>query len=133
MIELLIAISIVTILSGMGVTSYIASIKKGRDARRREDVQAISKSLEQYFVNNNSSYPIDSSCSGAETFMSNDKLPTDPKGMGYDLACAVNGTEFCICATMEVLGSGNAYGRGGTSCTYTGGASKDYFCLGNLQ
>lgn len=48
LVELLVAITIVAILSMIALTLYSSSQKSARDAKRKEDINAISKALEQY-------------------------------------------------------------------------------------
>ncbi|OGE44258.1 hypothetical protein A3B45_01750 [Candidatus Daviesbacteria bacterium RIFCSPLOWO2_01_FULL_39_12] len=61
LVELLVVISIIAILSAVGLTIYTGSLKKGRITKRIEDLGAIKTALELYYARNNS-YP---STSGA--------------------------------------------------------------------
>lgn len=56
LVELLVAVSIVSLLSIVGFVSYTSANKRARDARRREDLKAVQAALELYFAANNS-YP----------------------------------------------------------------------------
>lgn len=56
LIELLVVITIIGILTGIGVTSFSSAQIKGRDTSRKSDLNTIRLSLEQYF-NKNGSYP----------------------------------------------------------------------------
>lgn len=62
LVELLVVISIISILSVVGLTIYTGVQKGARDAKRKSDLTAISKALEQYRTANNS-YPV--SCNNA--------------------------------------------------------------------
>lgn len=131
LIELLVVVAIIGVLAMIGLTSFASAQARARDARRREDMQAISKALEEYYLVNDSSYPATVDCAGYEAFISGPE-PTDPKPpRTYTIACpAPAGTSFCICASLEVVGVGNSPD---SSCDFAGAGSKDYYCLENLQ
>ncbi len=61
MIELLLAITIMGILSTVGFTNYIASLKKGRDTQRKAGLNQVTKALESYLLDKGR-YP--DSCGG---------------------------------------------------------------------
>lgn len=48
LIELLISISIIAILSALGLIAYTAVLQQGRDAKRQSDLKSIQSALEQY-------------------------------------------------------------------------------------
>lgn len=50
LIELLVTISIIAILTGIGVVTYSTFLKDSRDIKRRADIKAIQSALEQYRV-----------------------------------------------------------------------------------
>ena len=54
LLELLVVISIIGILMAMGVVAYTNAQEKGRDARRRADLQAIQDAQEQHYATNGS-------------------------------------------------------------------------------
>jgi type II secretion system protein G len=49
LIELLIVIAILAILSAMITGNFLTSLKKGRDAKRKADLENIQKALEMYY------------------------------------------------------------------------------------
>jgi len=146
LLELLVVIGIIGILVAIGSVSYSAAQTKSRDSRRRQDLEAVGKALEQYYVDNTTakySYPNDADCTGYSDYLSGD-LPIDPKwGFVYTDSSANNksggsgafcaSTAFCVCVELESTNTGNAYGRSGTSCTWTGAGSKDYYCVQSKQ
>ncbi len=88
LIELMVAISIVAILSAIGLTLFTSVQKSARDAKRKSDLHAISLALEQYYLANGS-YPVTdwvysnngSWIPGLDTnYMA--AVPTDPKSNG---------------------------------------------------
>lgn len=125
LIELLVVISIIGILITMGTVAFTTAQRKSRDAKRRSDVRAISNALEQYYADNNSSYPNGLNCPGLSPDYLPGGIPLDPK-TGIALYCNGTGTTYCVAATLEDLGTGNC-----TSCTI--GTGGDDVCIRNLQ
>lgn len=118
LIELLVVISIIAILTAVGMAVFGDIQKKGRDARRKEDLLAIQKAFEQYFdVPTNAAYP--TTIEGAISFYSNSRVPKDPKDTGtYRYGCTLNGsscpgTIYTLCVDLET--------------------STENYCVGNLQ
>jgi prepilin-type N-terminal cleavage/methylation domain-containing protein len=137
LLELLVVIGIIGILVSIGTVAYTSAQGRARDSRRRGDVEALGKSLEQYYAAN-ISYPAATDCTGYSDYLAGSS-PIDPKtGAGYitDGDCAADGSAFCLCATMEVTGSGNAYAKSGsqTACSWSSNSgTKDYYCVQNQQ
>lgn len=127
LIELLVVISVLGILMAMGTVAFTTAQRKGRDARRRADVEAIQKAFEQYYAAN-STYS--TTCSTMATTYLPGGLPTDPKtGAAYTASCT-GGTDYCVCATMEITGSGNSTT---STCSFGSGATANYQCVVELQ
>ncbi|KUK79544.1 MAG: fimbrial protein pilin [Microgenomates bacterium 39_7] len=83
LIEVLVATTIVAVLTAIGVVSYSSASRNSRDAKRLSDVEQIRAALEMYRADNGS-YPgsIDLSgsgelSSGTNVYMS--PIPQDPK------------------------------------------------------
>lgn len=140
LLELLVVIAIIGILISLGVASFSNAQRKARDSRRREDIKSVQNGLEQYYANNNGSYPVGTNMS---TLITNANLgggnyfpagaPVDPKNVS-PLVYYVNSaaSAYCICARLETPGSGNANAApAATTCSY--GGSNNYFCVSNLQ
>lgn len=145
LLELLVVIGIIGILVSIGAISYSSAQKKSRDAKRRSDMEAVSRALEQYYSENNQ-YPgtaLDTGCTGITAYLVGNQLPTDPTRGSYDLAdsCSSDGANYCICTEMENPGTGNAYtgsggtgGRSGATCNWADDTTaKSYYCVQNLQ
>lgn len=142
LLELLVVIGIIGILVSIGSVAFTAAQARSRDTKRRGDLDALSKALEQYNAENNGQYPASASCSGLEDYLAG-TVPVDPKyGFEYTSVdntmsggtgdyCSVSA--YCICVELEAAGTGNAYvGRSATTCAFTG-TDKDYYCVRNLQ
>lgn len=135
--ELLVVISIIGIITAVGMISYSSVQKRGRDARRKEDLQAVQKALEQYYVvagqYPGSCYTSGQLSLGGEVFL--EVFPTDPKnsnGYQYESQEPCDSTGYAYRAHLEVAGSGNAF----SNCSQTDPdeeTTKDYFCVKSLQ
>lgn len=105
LVELLVTVSIIAILSAVGLVVYSSVIKQGRDARRMSDLRSIQSALEQYYADQfgyPSSLPAAGnplkSPDGRKTYLN--QIPTDPdtsKNYRYDLA----GTSYCLYANFD--------------------------------
>lgn len=136
LIELLVVISVIGILTAVLMASFSTTQKRSRDAKRRADLLAVQKSLEQCYVLS-SSYPATVSfgssldCAGQTTM---NVVPLDPKNDDpYIYAYSANSDldAYCLCGLLEQIGSGNANSAGtGGSCSLTAG---DYQCFSNQQ
>lgn len=126
-VELLVVVTIIILLASAATSSYSVAQKRTRDQRRKTDMNAMKGALEEYYAANSSLYP--DTCSTALTYLQGN-WPTDPGTTSYTdgAAGSCTTTTFCICATMEVTGSGNA---SSTACAW--GGSKNYFCVVNSQ
>lgn len=130
LLELLVVISLIGLLVGIGSVSYTSAQKKSRDARRKGDMKAVQNGFEQFYAEN-LRYP---KTSGEGDTAVVGGLPQDPKNSGsyvytieYD---ATAGAGYCSCGLLE-SDAGNASGlSGSTTCSYGTG---DYFCVSNLQ
>ena len=58
LIELVVAMMIIAVLSTAGISNYISSLKKGRDAQRKADLAQLQRSLEAYANDNKGAYPV---------------------------------------------------------------------------
>ncbi len=138
--ELLISISIIGILMSVAVVSFSVVQKKARDSRRIQDMNAVQKAAEEYYILSGYSYPTafphgGSWSAGAPTQTIIDRLPTDPKDTGnYRYQCvvpgngnALDGSGYCCCATMEESDKGN---YGNQNCSVAG---TTYFCVKSQQ
>jgi prepilin-type N-terminal cleavage/methylation domain-containing protein len=78
LVELLVVISIIAVLSTIGMVIYTGAQKRARDAQRREEVDAISKALEIAKPNTSAIYPAVTSA-----MFSANSIPQDPRKNGH--------------------------------------------------
>lgn len=138
LIELLVTISIIGIILGIVSVSFSTAQKNTRDSRRRADLAAIQKSVEQCYVLE-SEYPASiavvsgsSLTCGSQTTMNS--VPYDPKNTGgyvYTYTADGDGLNYCLCSELEKTGTGNANSVGITGvCSFVAGNN---YCLSNQQ
>lgn len=131
LVELMVVISIISILSVVGITVYRGAGAGARDAKRRVDVEAIAKAYE---IKRNAvgSYAV---VSGAD--FSSGSVPLPPEGGTY--FSVTDGTGFKVCAALEANPSrlcnssaANCYCAFSSSgtITNTGSLSGDHTDLG---
>lgn len=96
LIELLIVVAIIGILSGVGVVAFSGIQQSARDAKRKADVDAISKALEAKYDFASGKYLLQSGLADSD-FTSG----TVPKDNGQDYHFERSGDEkaFIVCAT----------------------------------
>jgi prepilin-type N-terminal cleavage/methylation domain-containing protein len=135
MIELLVAATIIAILTVVGIVSFRSTNLRAHDGKRKGDLEQVRASLELYRSDTTASsglYPITASfTSMTSTLRTNsyisDPLPQDPKNTGsyvYSYSSTA-GTSYCTCALLEVTGVGNS---SNTACN---GVTGNYYCLTN--
>lgn len=111
LIELLLVIAILGILAWLITPNMLSSLKKGRDARRKQDLGNIQKALEMYYEDKKA-YPsslifnakfCEASCAdGEKVYMQ--KVPTDPSSnsaYSYFFCPATDGQSYQLYASLE--------------------------------
>lgn len=94
LIEILVVISIIGVLLGVGAVSFSSAQKKARDSARKTDLRGIKNAMEQYYSLCNGNYPVAAAgntvpviattptqCNG-NTSVIMATVPTDPKTGG---------------------------------------------------
>lgn len=130
LVELLVVISIIAILSMIGLTVYSGVQKDARDAKRKADVDAIANTLEAHY--NDATSPClaittDPYCTSAAftgasptggTFFAGNAVPINPTPGGSNYSIVLPSpspgpgrTSYTVCATLE-NSTGNAGGLG---------------------
>ncbi len=101
LIEILIVIAILGTLATLGLASYTATLKNGRDARRRSDLKAMQNAWEQYYADSSAKYPSD--CDQDMSIYLPAGLPKDPTNSEtytYVLSNCTT-TTYTFCANLE--------------------------------
>ncbi len=92
LIEIMIIVSLVVVLMILSMTALWGQVRKGRDARRKADLEEIKIAFEEYF-NDNNCYPpstILDNCEGTELQPYVREVPCDPAGYSYEYVPATN-------------------------------------------
>lgn len=97
LVELLVVISIIAILSVIGITVFSGGQKNTRDARRRADIDAIAKAYEVRY-SNLGSY---GTTLIEDTAFSGNKVPTPPEGGQYTIMQDNTTKGIKVCAALE--------------------------------
>ena len=134
LVELLVVITIIAILSVIGITIFTGVQKNARDAARRSDMDAISKAFEaNYSGGTTNPYGIPQT-----TWFASGSIPKDPKGGEYwwngvqSIPAAARAT-YTICVLLE-NNNGNSSSLGdGTNFTSATGSAATHYCLKNQQ
>lgn len=123
LVELLVAIAVIGILSGIVVAALNPAgfFGRGRDGRRLSDLTTIQAALEQYFAENDA-YPAAGDFSFGSPWTPYLKnVPNDPSGSPATYYYCVSGLNYEVCATMESAPLPSdclsaAYGCSGNCC-----------------
>ncbi len=108
LLELTVVIAILGVLSALITGNFITSLKKGRDARRKADLEQIQRALEMYYEDKKTyptfSFPFGNKLCETETCASGEKVymqkvPNDPSGFSYGYNS--DGTYYRLYACLE--------------------------------
>lgn len=106
-VEVLTSISIIVILSSLGLVILTNSQKRARDARRRGDLDAVNSALQLYRTFNPAiGYVVTGSYAGLSAPLAPyvNPLPQDPKNVSpYVYTYSGGGASYTLCATQEIL------------------------------
>lgn len=126
LIELMVAIAIVAVLATIGYTILQTAQASGRDAKRRQDIDAASQSLETNWIPTSAQYP-----RLVGTMFTTGAIPADPLNSGtyvysWNGINNAGGSTYIICALLE-KGGGNSDSNNSMS------AGATYYCKKNQQ
>lgn len=125
LIELMVAIAIVAVLATIGFSLFQNTQAQARDARRKQDIDAISSALEQKFNPTAGVYTAAVAADFASSAIPLDPLNTSP----YTYSTAGLPSAYTVCARLE-QGGGNFTDAGTTPAT---GSTAIYYCRRNQQ
>jgi len=121
LIELLIVISIIAILSVIGMAIYGSVQGNARDAKRRSDMDAIAIALEQRYNPYTHTFP------AVEDGWFQSGKPKDPNGSDYTVPSG-EVSLYVICAQLE-----NKNGNTDSNGNNASGSNATKYCRKNLQ
>ena len=102
LVELIVVMTIIVIITSVGMVSYATAGSKARDSRRMADLERIRSALEMYRADNKI-YPSDETTLGSEYLKS---WPKDPKPNNYKYVYNTsNPYSYTLGAHVENLGS----------------------------
>ena len=132
LIELMVVVAIVGVLMAAGIVAFSGAQRNSRDAKRRSDIDAIAKAMEQDYQNTGRYYlvgrPFPTITTGwndayqltnLQAFFPERRLPTDPINQPpyYYTMASINNTwstgnppRFCVAARLETA-NGNCTGQ----------------------
>lgn len=110
LLEIIIAMAIVAIVSGALWGNFFSSLSKGRDSRRKQDVQAVAKALELYYADGRAyptalpswGAPFANQSNTAVIYMQ--KLPNDPAYPNATYCYTSTGAFYKLYANLENKG-----------------------------
>jgi len=97
LVELLIVISIIAVLSVVGLTAYSGVQQKARDTKRRADIDAIAKVMESKYDIKTAVYS--TALSSLNTNFTSSQLPVPPKRDDYIVSS--DGKGFITCSKLD--------------------------------
>lgn len=104
LVELLVAVSILVVLTVISLTTFSSVQKNGRDSKRKADLATIQGALEQYHADIGfyPLSPLGTQLNSPKKYL--DSLPSDPKEGVYCYetpSCASNCTKYNLYAFLE--------------------------------
>jgi prepilin-type N-terminal cleavage/methylation domain-containing protein len=127
LIEMLVAIALISLLSSIAIASYTASRRNARNAKRRGDMVALQQAFEQYYVANGAY----SDCTTMASAHIQGEFPAEPLAGwdAYNTNCDDVAQNYCVCAHLEDIEGNSA----DDSCDFAGGPPREWFCKQNQQ
>lgn len=141
LVEILIVLAIIGILASVALVGLGPIQRRGRDARRVQDLKQVQSALELYF-NKNGAYPSTAAWSDLATTIKGggvgvNTFPVDPlSSRSYGYAASADGSSYTVYADLEennltLLKTSAPDSNGVTSCgASVGGSTSQYrFCV----
>jgi prepilin-type N-terminal cleavage/methylation domain-containing protein len=117
LVELMIGITIIAILSTVGYVVFSNIQKNARDAKRKEDVNAIAKAYEANYSNQYNQLASSNFAIGS--------IPNDPRNVDYYNVLATDYSAYKVCAALE-NNSENICNSSTSSCYCKGSAQGSF-------
>lgn len=107
LIELIVSVTIIAVLTVVGMVSYTGTSKKARDSRRMADLEKIRIALEIYRQGEGGTYPADGTLGTVLVPKYMQELPVGPKvGDIYEYDQTGTGYTYILRTTLEETGVG---------------------------
>ncbi len=117
LIEVLVAATIVALLSTIGLSGYQAITRSGRDALRKSDLEQIRSALEIY-KSENGAYPTpQTTCVPALPTSYINPYPADPRSSSRYCYVWQTNLTYQLCAHLENGAAADSYCGSGNLCT----------------
>lgn len=133
LLEMTIAMVILSLLAGVGFLSYLSVLESNRDSTRQSDLKRVQNALEMYYSDNHA-YIDEGSCSsdnwvdlndlGSELNGYIDELPSDPSAPDYEYSYCSFDNDLCYCLAAELEKDGDSYEQG--ACNAPSGSGTFY-------
>lgn len=108
LIEFMVAMTLVAVLSGIAMTNFMGSQRRGRDVRRQSDLNQYRIALENYASVSGGVYPISGDIFSPSGPLANflSGFPVDPQGNSYKYYVDTAGTNYVMWICTEVAKTG---------------------------
>lgn len=118
-IELLVSITIILVLTSIGMVSYQSANKGARDNKRKADLEQVRAALEMYRTDNDA-YPAVASWGAMITALGDylNEEPEDPKGYSYYYSGSNYSYDLCTYLESDSSGNCGSASCGSETCNY---------------
>lgn len=121
-IEILVVVTIISLLTAVAVASYSTFLKTSRDAKRKTDLEQVRAALEMY-RSTVDTYPVGSVWSTTLNILTTpvtyiQRLPTDPKNPTYTYYYTGSISDYTLGTYLEGGGTNCMGGQCGGNCNY---------------
>lgn len=118
LVELLVVITIIALLTTMGLVVYQNTSRRGRDGRRQTDLEQVRTALELY-RSDNGQYPTDTNWDDLGVALADyvQDFPTDPKDFTYVYVPNGDYLGYAVCAHLETGNETDDFCGGSTECS----------------
>jgi prepilin-type N-terminal cleavage/methylation domain-containing protein len=151
LIELIVSISIIAIISSIGLVVYTGAQKLSRDSKRMGDIKEVQKAMEQFYAINNGYASLNTqdgsvsvnSLTGLNSYFQTNTPPSDPNfsAVNYEYRYYSCGgpspalaTNYIVCAKLESpAGKANMSSPPTSGCGTISASGTTYYCLKGLS
>lgn len=133
-IELLIVISVISILIGIALPRFRGMREEGMIAQAKGELRTLQTAVESYYIHNSNAYPASLSLVTSQTPQIVASIPNDPFNSGNSYGYVRGGTnnQYYVIYSVGPVGTGSAAiasnavsETNGSSCIYVSNAGQD--------